>query len=86
MLRADAVMTDGGNASTSKRGRRIEEAVLEVDGVVRVRVWELPDRVEIGIGVAMGDAPNDVLKRVLEVAEAMRNVDEVWDVGLLSDG
>jgi hypothetical protein len=35
----------------TRKSRRIEEAVLEVDGVVGVRVWELSDRVEVGIRV-----------------------------------
>lgn len=78
-------MSEGGSTGTTRRSRRIEEAVLEVDGVVSVRVWELPDRVEIGISVAPGDAPTDVLKRVLEVTDALRAPDEVWDVGLLTD-
>src|SRR5437763_311262 len=41
-----------GSPGSSKRTRRIEEAVMEIDGVVGVRVWELPDRVEIGVVVA----------------------------------
>jgi hypothetical protein len=78
-------MSEGGSTGASKRRERIEEAVLDVDGVVRVRVWELPDRVEIGVVVAVGAAAADVLKRVTELAEAMRAIDEVWDVGLLND-
>lgn len=78
-------MTEGSSTGASKRSRRIEEAVLEVEGVVRVRVWEMPDCVEIGIAVAHSDAAPDVLQRVLDLTEAMRNIDEVWEVGLLSD-
>lgn len=69
----------------TRRSRRIEEAVLEVDGVVGVRVWELADRVEVGIRVAPIDAATDVLARVREVTEAMREGDEVWEVGLLTE-
>jgi hypothetical protein len=70
----------------SRRGRRIEEAVLEVEGVVAVRIWELRDRIEIGVVTAVADAAGDVLKRVMDVTEALRSPDEVWEVGLLTDG
>ena len=70
---------------STRRSRRIEEAVLEVDGVVGVQVWELSDRVEIGVHVAPIDAATDVLQRVREVTEAMREGDESWEVGLLTE-
>lgn len=70
--------------ATSKRAQRIEEAVLEVEGVVRVQVWELPDRVEIGVAVSKADAATDVLQRVTEVTEALRSPEETWEVGLLT--
>ena len=70
----------------TRKGRRIEEAVLEVDGVVGVRIWELSDRVEVGIRVAPIDAAPDVLQRVRELIEAMREGDELWDVGVLTEG
>lgn len=69
----------------SRRSRRIEEAVLELDGVVGARIWELPDRVEVGIRVAPIDAAPDVLQRVRELIEAMREGDERWEVGLLTE-
>jgi hypothetical protein len=71
--------------AAARRTRRIEEAILEVDGVIGVRVWELPGRVEIGVRVSPADTPNDVLKRVHEHVEALRDGDEVWDVGVLSE-
>ncbi len=71
--------------NASRRARRIEEAVLEVDGVAGVRVWELPGRVEIGVQVAPSGAPSDVLARVTELASALRDGDEDWDVGLLTE-
>ena len=70
---------------STRRSRRIEEAVLEVDGVVGVHVWELADRVEVGVRVAPNDAATDVLQRVREVTEAMREGDEIWEVGLLTE-
>ena len=79
-------MTDGRSPVSSRRAKHIEEAVLDVDGVAGVRVWELPDRVEIGIVVAPSDPPNDVLKRVMEVVDALRDPEEAWDVGVLTDG
>ncbi|MDO9022154.1 MAG: hypothetical protein Q8S73_34410 [Deltaproteobacteria bacterium] len=69
----------------TRKSRRIEEAVLEVDGVVGVRIWELPDRVEVGIRVAPIDAASDVLQRVRELIEAMREGDERWEIGLLTE-
>ncbi len=72
--------------ATARRAQRIEEAVLEVEGVVGVRVWELPDRVEIGVSVSRAEAATDVLKRVLEVTDALRSPEETWEVGLLTDG
>lgn len=74
--------TTGGNI---KRLRRIEEAILELDGVVGVRVWELGGRVEIGVRVAPSDTPADVLNRVHELADALREGEETWDVGLLAE-
>ena len=50
-----------------------------------VRVWELADRVEVGVHVAPNDAATDVLQRVREVTEAMREGDEIWEVGLLTE-
>ncbi len=72
--------------SAARRLRRIEEAILEVDGVVGVRVWELPGRVEVGVEIAPSDCPPDVLQRVSERADALREEGEVWDVGVLTDG
>ncbi|MEZ4405211.1 MAG: hypothetical protein R3A52_01790 [Polyangiales bacterium] len=68
------------------RARRIEEAVLDVDGVVAVRVWELPGRVEIGVRAAPSDAPPDVLQRVRDVVDTLREGEETWDLGLLAEG
>ena len=72
-------------STPSKRSRRIEEAVLELDGVVGVRVWELPGRIEIGVRVAPSDTPSDVLNRVQELTDALREGEETWDVGLLAE-
>lgn len=60
--------------------------MLEVEGVVGVKVWELPDRIEIGVVPAFADAATDVIKRVLDITEALRAPDEQWDVGLLDAG
>jgi hypothetical protein len=78
-------MENAGSSAASKRAQRIEEAVLEVDGVVSVRVWDLVDRVEIGVVPSQTEAAGDVLRRVVEVTEAMRAPDEVWEVGILTD-
>lgn len=72
--------------ATARRAQRIEEAVLEVEGVVGVRVWELPDRVEIGVAVSRAESATDVLKRVLEVTDSLRSPEESWEVGLLTEG
>nr|BAL57076.1 hypothetical protein HGMM_F46H12C25 [uncultured delta proteobacterium] len=79
------MMTEHGSTGATRRSRRIEEALLEVEGVVGVRVWELPDRVEIGLLVAPNEPPTDVLQRALEVTEALRAPEEHWDVGLLTE-
>jgi hypothetical protein len=71
--------------SPSRRARIVEEAVLEVNGVAGVRVWELPSRIEVGILVAPFYAAMDVLQRVNEVIEGLRSPDEEWDVGVLND-
>ena len=78
---------DTNDPPQTRKSRRIEEAVLEVDGVVGVRVWELPDRVEVGIRVAPIDAASDVLVRVREPIDAMREGenDERWEIGLLTE-
>lgn len=69
----------------SRRARRIEEAILELEGVAGVRVWEMPGRVEIGVRVAPCDTPADVLARVTELTTAMHEGDEAWDVGVLTE-
>jgi len=72
--------------ASSRRARRIEEAVLALDGVASVRVWELPGRVEIGVQVVPSSTPADVLPRVTELTRAMReNDDEEWAVGVLAE-
>jgi hypothetical protein len=78
-------MSDAPPTRASRRAQRIEEAVLELDGVAAVRVWELPGRVEIGVHVAPSSTPSDVLPRVTELTSAMREGDEVWEVGLLTE-
>lgn len=70
---------------STKRTRRIEEAILELDGVTSVRVWSLSTGFEIGVRVAPIDTPSDVLKRVRELTDALREGDELWDVGLLAE-
>lgn len=72
------------SAQASARARRIEEAVLELDGVAGVRVWDLAERVEIGVRVAPGDTVAAVLQRVTELAESLRGPEEQWDVGVLT--
>lgn len=80
-------MSDGpGTPNTaSQRARRIQEAILEVEGVAAVRVWELPGRVEIGLRVAPSDTPADVIARVTELTSALREGEESWDVGVLAE-
>jgi hypothetical protein len=79
-------MSEGSHTpAPSRRARRIEEAVLELDGVAMVRVWELPDHVEIGVRAAPNSTPSDVLQRVTELTRAMCDGDEVWEVGLLTE-
>ena len=75
----------GHNPASSRRARRIEEAILELDGVVGVKVWELPGRVEIGVRVAPSDTPTDVLTRVSELTAAMREGEDLWEVGVLTE-
>lgn len=74
------------SAAASRRSRRIEEAILEVEGVIAVRIWELPGRVEIGVRVSPADTAPDVIKRVREHVEALREDEEAWDVGVLAEG
>lgn len=79
-------MSEAEGTQVSRRARRIEEAILEIEGVAGVRVWELPGRVEIGVRVAPSDTPADVIVRVHELTSAMREGDEAWDVGVLTEG
>ena len=67
------------------RAQRIRDAVMEVEGVVDVKVWELPGGVEIGIHIAPGSPCPDVLKRVHECTDTLRDPSETWDVGLLTE-
>lgn len=71
--------------ASQRRARRIEDSILEVEGVIAVRVWELPGRVEIGVRVSPADTPPDVIKRVREHVDALREEEEVWDVGVLAE-
>jgi hypothetical protein len=75
-----------GIGNTTKRARRIEEAILEIEGVVKVQVWELPNHVEIGVRVAPSDTLPDVLTRVHELIDALREGEEVWEAGILTEG
>ncbi len=58
---------------------------MELTGVVFVRVWDLPGRVEIGIRVSPSDTPSDVLSRVQELTQVLREGEETWEVGLLTE-
>lgn len=78
-------MDPSGTATPGRRVRQIEEAVMLVDGVLRVRVWEMGAKLEIGVEVAPQDAVGDVLHRVREATEAMRGPEEEWDVGVLTE-
>lgn len=73
------------STAAARRTRRIEEAILEVEGVIGVRIWELPGRVEIGVRVSPADTAPDVIRRVHEHVDALRDGEEVWDVGVLSE-
>jgi hypothetical protein len=69
----------------ARRAKQIEDAVLELDGVVAVRVWESGSQVEIGVRVGPVDGVTSVLHHVQELVDAMRAPDEEWSVGLLSE-
>lgn len=71
--------------SPSRRLKQIEDAILEVDGVVAVRVWETGTQVEIGVRVGPIDGVTSVLHRVQELVDALRSPDEEWAIGLLSE-
>jgi hypothetical protein len=72
--------------SGPQRLRRIESAVLELEGVASVRVWELEGAVEIGVRVAPACTVADVLGRVSELSATLREGEERWEVGVLDEG
>jgi hypothetical protein len=62
----------------------LEEAVLEVEGVIEVRVWDLPERVEVGVRLSVSSGAAEVLARVAEVVD-VREEGEDWSLGVLTD-
>ena len=69
----------------SRRLKQIEDAILEVDGVVEVRVWETGPQVEVGVRIGPIDGVTSVLHRVQELVDALRSPDEEWAIGLLTE-
>lgn len=53
--------------------------------MVGVQVWQLPGRVEVGVRLSPSGSTSSVVARVREAAETLREDDEAWDVGVLSD-
>lgn len=70
----------------SDRARRVAEALSAIDGVVGVKVWEMPNGLAVGVRVGLGQPVGWILSRVDEAAMALRDPDEpAWEVGVLAE-
>jgi len=68
------------------RLRRTLELVYGVEGVLEARIWQWPGRVAVGIRGGTSSAPDDLLRRVEAAVAGVRDPEESWDFGILSDG
>jgi hypothetical protein len=71
----------------SERSKRISDSLLQVPGIVEVRVWEMgSSRVEVGVRVSPGRGAHEALRRAQEATTPLRQPGETWHFGLLSEG
>jgi hypothetical protein len=75
----------GREAEPSPRFRRVIEVIYQVDGVTGARIWQWTGRVAVGLRLSAVSSPTEVIGRVMSAVAPLRDADETWDFGLLSD-
>ena len=69
--------------ATSSRLRRVVDVAYQVDGVLGVRAWVLPEGVTVAVQVSPRAGPTDVLRTVEAALAALREPGEQLHVGLM---
>ena len=85
MLANPAPMDANPRPEVPQAVRRILEVVYGVEGVVAARVWQSPNRVEIGVMGGAGTSPVDLLRRVEVAVVGLRQPGVTWDFGWLQE-
>jgi hypothetical protein len=69
----------------SPRLRRVIAVIYQVEGVTGARIWQWTGRVAVGLHLSAASSPADVIARVASAVAPLRDVNEMWDFGLLTD-
>jgi hypothetical protein len=64
--------------------RRVLEIVYAIEGVSAARVWQWPGRVAVAVK-GSGASEDALLQRVSTALNALKEVDEEWEFGILQD-
>jgi hypothetical protein len=69
----------------SPRLRRVIEVIYQVEGVTGARIWQWTGRIAVGIRLSAASSPEDVIARVTSAVAPLRDVNEMWEFGVLAD-
>ncbi len=67
------------------RFRRAIELVYQVEGVTGAQIWQWGGRIAVGLSLTSASSPAEVFGRVESAVAPLREIDEVWEFGLLAD-
>jgi hypothetical protein len=69
----------------SPRLRRVIEVIYQVEGVTGARIWQWTGRIAVGLRLSAASSPEDVIARVTSAVAPLRDVNEMWEFGVLAD-
>jgi len=69
----------------SPRLRRVIEVIYQVEGVTGARIWQWTGRIAVGLRLSAASSPEDVIARVMSAVAPLRDVNELWEFGVLAD-
>lgn len=67
------------------RLRRAIELVYQVEGVTGAQIWHWAGRIAVGLSLTATSSPSEVFGRVESAVAPLREIDEIWEFGLLTD-
>jgi len=79
------MIDDPAITALTPRLRRTLELVYGVEGVLEARIWQWPGRVAVGVRGGSASSPTELVRRVEVAVAGLRDPEESWDFGILSD-